>query len=218
MIICALNERDSLPRVLARLPQWVSEVLLVDGRSTDGTVETARRIYPGIKIVTQTGRGKGDALRCGISAAGGRIIVTLDADGATDPAEMGRFIAPLQSGYDFAKGSRFKEKTPSPRPLHRVFGNFVITSAFNILFGARYTDVCSGYNAFWKEKILGVDLQSADGFENEPLFNARVRKAGLKVVEVSHTDGGRFAGEVKEKSWRQGPKALKSLFRERFFG
>ena len=86
VVIPALNEAESLPHVLPRIPRDVHEVILVDGRSDDGTCEVARSLMPGIKIVKQEGRGKGAALRAGFAAATGDIIVHLDADGSTDPA------------------------------------------------------------------------------------------------------------------------------------
>ena len=97
-------------------------------------------------------------------------------------------------------------------------GNWIITLTFNILFCTWYTDLCSGYNAFWKKVTEETNLWSTDGFENEPLINTRVRKRGLKVIEVSHMDPGRLGGDIKEESWRQGFKAIKSIFRERFCG
>ena len=92
VVIPALNEAANLPHVLPKIPPWVCEVLLVDGRSTDDTVEVARRLRPGIRIVTQEGRGKGAALRTGFASARGDIIVTLDADGSTDPGEIPAFV------------------------------------------------------------------------------------------------------------------------------
>ncbi|MFC2072337.1 glycosyltransferase family 2 protein [Chloroflexota bacterium] len=216
VLICTLNERENLLYVLPKIPAWVDEVLLVDGRSTDGTVEVAQKLCPRVKIVYQPGKGKGDALKCGIQYASGDIIITLDADGATDPSEIEKFIEPLLNGYDFAKGSRFLNGLPENKPLHRLLGNLLITITFDVLFFRRYTDLCSGYNAFWRKKLEGVDIWSADGFENEPLVNTRVMKYGLKVIEVGHIDGGRIAGNVKESSWRQGFKAIKGIVRERF--
>lgn len=213
-LICTLNEEDSLPQVLPKVPGWVDEVLIVDGHSTDNTIKVARDLCPRAKIILQTGRGKGGALKTGIKEAGGDIIVTLDADGATDPAEIDKFITPLLNGYDFAKGTRFLRGMP-PRPLHRILGNWIITLMFDVLFGCRYTDLCSGYSAFWRGKLEGLDLLSDDDFENEPLINARVKKYGLKVIEVGHSDRDRIAGEVKETSWRQGFKAIKGIIRER---
>src|SRR5438874_3464109 len=107
VVIPALNEADCLPHVLPRLPAWVDEVLLVDGQSTDGTVDIARRLRPDVRIVAQQGRGKGAALRTGLMQATGDIIVTLDADGSTDPSEIPAFVGALLAGADFAKGSRF---------------------------------------------------------------------------------------------------------------
>jgi len=218
VLICTLNEADNLPYVLPQIPQWVDEIFLVDGHSTDRTVEVARELKPDIKVLYQPGKGKGDALKCGIKHASGDIIVTLDADKATDPQEMHKFIEPLLDGYDFAKGSRFVQGFPPNKPKHRILGNLIITITFNILFFRRYTDLCSGYNAFWKNTVKEINLRASDGFENEPLINTRIRKKGLKVIEVGHLDQGRAKGEVKESSWRQGFKAIKTIVRERFRG
>jgi len=218
VIICTLNEEESLPYVLPNIPEWVDEILLVDGHSTDNTVEVAKTIRPEIKVLYQPGKGKGDALRHGIKHTTGDIIVTLDADKATDPEEMPKFIQPLLNGYDFAKGSRFLQGFPPNKPRHRILGNWIITITFNILFFRRYTDLCSGYNAFWRAAIEQINPWSSDGFENEPLINTRIRKAGLRVIEVGHLDQGRDKGEVKESSWRQGFKAIKSILRERLRG
>ena len=217
-LICTLNEEENLPHVLPKIPEWVGEVLLVDGHSTDNTVEIAKKLRPDIRILYQSGRGKGDALRCGIKNASGDIIVTLDADGSTDPDEMSKFIKPLVNGYDFVKGSRFIKGSAKNKPPHRVLGNLIIVLTFDLLFLRAYTDLCSGYNAFWKKAMERVNLYSPDGFENEPLISTRVTKAGLKVIEVGHFDQGRVKGEVKELSWRQGFKAIKAILRERFRG
>lgn len=204
--------------VLPKIPQWVDEILLVDGRSTDRTVEVAKGIHPEIRVVYQSGEGKGDALRCGIEQARGHIIVTLDADGSTDPEEMPKFIKPLLNGYDFAKGSRFLQGFPRNKPWYRILGNWIITLTFDVLFFSKYTDLCSGYNAFWKTAIEQANPWLPDGFENEPLINCRVRKKGVKVTEVGHLDTGRLQGDIKELSWRQGFKAIKTIIRERFRG
>ena len=139
VVICTFNEADNLPYVLPKIPDWVDEVILVDGHSTDNTVEVARKLRPDIRILYQPGRGKGDALKHGIGQASGDIIVTLDADGATDPEDMSKFIQPLLNGYDFAKGSRFIKGSTEDKPRHRIVGNWVITLTFGLLFFKRYT-------------------------------------------------------------------------------
>jgi glycosyltransferase involved in cell wall biosynthesis len=217
VLICTLNEAENLPHVIPGIPEWVYEILLVDGNSTDNTLAVATRLKSDIRILRQPGRGKGDALRHGLAQAQGDIVVTLDADGATDPAELDKFIQPLLNGYDFVKGTRFGLGFPRNKPWYRILGNWIITLTFDTLFLARYTDLCSGYNAFWKKRVLEAGcLPDGDGFENEPLINSRVRKQHLKVVEVAHRDSGRISGSVKEHAWRQGFKAIKCIVRERF--
>jgi len=144
-LICTLNEAANLPDLLPRIPDWVDEVLLVDGHSADETVEIARRLRPDIRVLFQP--GKGDALRYGIKQASGDIVVTLDADGTTDPEDLHLFVEPLLSGYEFVKGSRFSRGLPANKPKHRMFGNFLIAMTFNVLYFRMYTYLFSGYNS-----------------------------------------------------------------------
>lgn len=215
VLICSLNEAPNLSYVLPKIPSQVGEVLLVDGHSTDGTVEVAKRLRPDIRVLYQPGQGKAEALRYGIEQATGEIIVTLDADGETDPDDMPRFIEPLLEGYDFVKGSRFATGWKH-KPPHRLLGNFVIANTCNILYGTKFTDLCSGYNAFWKSVTDRVYLWDDDGWNFEPLMIARVLRAGLKVLEVPQKYGGRSGGESKLSSWGQGFTSIKVLVRERF--
>ncbi len=203
VLICTLNEEENLPYVLPKIPEWVDEILLVDGHSTDNTIEVAKKTCPEIKVLYQPGKGKGDALKYGIEHASGDIIVTLDADGQTDPEDIRRFIEPLLNGYDFAKGARLAHGRPPDMPWHRWFGNKVLATTCNILHGTRYTDVCSGYNAFWKKAINKINL-SSNGFEMEQEMNVKVKKAGLKVIEVPCQDKGRVGGDSKVSDLKQG--------------
>src|ERR1700682_5888776 len=106
-VVPSRNEAQNLHYVLPYIPPMVSEVILVDGHSTDDTIAVAKQLLPDIRVINQTRKGKGDALRIGFAAATGDIIVMIDADGSTDPAEIPSYIEALLSGYDFAKGSRF---------------------------------------------------------------------------------------------------------------
>jgi len=217
VLICTLNEAENLAHVLPSIPEWVDEVLIVDGHSTDDTVRVVKEVLPRAHVVLQPGTGKGDALKLGVKEATGDIIVTMDADGATDPTDLEKFIKPLLDGYDYAKGTRFTRGTKRNRPWYRLLGNNIITLTFNTVFNTKYTDICSGYNAFRKNKFMeAVPPWPADGYENEPFINSRVRKGNLKVIEIPHSDGGRISGEVKERSFRQGFKAIKTILRERF--
>lgn len=215
-LICALNEEENLPYVLPKIPEWIDEVLLVDGHSTDNTVVVAKKLCPDIHILYQPNGGKNDALKYGVAHASGDIIVTLDADGSTDPGEISRFIEPLLNGYDFAKGSRFQNTRPVRMPWYRHFGNWVLVTETNLIFGTKYTDLCSGYNAFWKKAWERIDFP--DEFGYEPLITLRARKAGLKIAEISCNDRGRIFGSSKLSNWKQGWGAFKAILKERFRG
>ncbi|MGH3051879.1 MAG: glycosyltransferase family 2 protein [Gaiellaceae bacterium] len=202
--------------MLPALDPNLDEVVLVDGASEDGTVETAQRLWPRVRTVTQAGSGKGDALRTGFAAATGDIIVMLDADGSADPAEIPAFVGALRSGADFAKGSRFLHGAGTDDiTLYRRFGNWVFVLLVRLLFGGRYSDLCYGYNAFWKDVLPALRLNS-DGFEIEAAMNIRALKARLKVVEVASFEGRRVHGASKLRTVADGWRVLKTILRERF--
>lgn len=214
VVIPARNEAANLPHVLPRIPEWVDEVILVDGQSTDGTADVARAVRPGIRIVAQTGRGKGDALRLGFAAAGGDIVVAMDADGSTDPAELASFVEALAAGADLAKGSRYLEGGGSDdlSPL-RLVGNAALTALVRLLFGARYTDLCYGYFAFWRRVLPKLSLEG-DGFEIETLINVSALRAGLEVAEVPSFEGKRIHGESNLRAFADGWRVLRAIVRE----
>jgi glycosyltransferase involved in cell wall biosynthesis len=215
-VIPTLNEAANLPHVLARMPAIVGEVIIVDGNSVDDTLAVARMVRPDVRIVLQDGLGKGNALACGFAAARGEIIVMLDADGSTDPAEIPRFVSALLDGGDFAKGSRFNAGGGSAdiTPLRRA-GNRVLSLAVNTLFGTRYTDLCYGYNAFWRHCLPHMSVTCV-GFEVEALINVRVARAGLDVREVASVEHPRLSGTSNLRVVRDGLRILSTIVRERF--
>ena len=215
IVIPAMNEVDNLADVFSRIPPGVFELILVDGFSTDGTVERAQELWPDVKIVNQTGWGKGNALDCGFRAATGDIIVMLDADGSTDPAEIPRFVAALLTGADFAKGSRFITGGGSEDITKlRHFGNWALTRIVNAMWGVKYTDLCYGYNAFWRR--CHIDLRpDLSGFEIETLINVRAAKLGLKVMEVPSFEWSRNHGISNLNARRDGMRVLRTIIGER---
>src|ERR1700759_4207845 len=186
VVIPALNEARNLPHVFANMPPDIHEVILVDGYSVDGTVDVARAQWPGIRITAQTRTGKGNALACGFALASGDIIAAVDADGSADPSEIPRFVQALVDGADFAKGTRFAAGGGSTDLTRlRRTGNHVLTSLFNATYGSRYSDLCYGFNVFWRRhaEVLRLDSTSpgpsagsrlwGDGFEIETLIHVR---------------------------------------------
>ncbi|GAB7048160.1 hypothetical protein JCM9534A_32860 [Catenuloplanes indicus JCM 9534] len=226
VIVPALNEARNLPHVLGAMPD-VDEVILVDGGSVDDTVETARRLLPGIRVIQQGRKGKGNALACGFAAATGDIIVMIDADGSTDPGEIPRFVEALRRGADFAKGSRFVASGGSADITGiRRLGNKALSLFVNVLFRTRYSDLCYGYNAFWTAHlpIFGLDHTTprpangewlwGDGFEIETLLNLRVARAGLRVEEVPSYEHERIHGVSNLNAITDGLRVLRTIMRE----
>lgn len=215
VVIPALNEGLNLPHVLARLPPSVFEVIVVDGHSTDDTAAAARAAFPGVTVVTQDGRGKGNALRCGFGMCRGDIIVALDADGSTDPAEIPLFVAALRCGADLAKGSRFACGAGSvDLTVTRRIGNRLLTVLVNLAFRARFSDLCYGYLAFWTMH-LGQLSPDCAGFEIEAQLNLRACRSGLRICEVPSLEYGRMHGASNLRAFRDGWRVLVTIARER---
>ena len=192
VVVPAFNEARNLEIVLPRLRKY-HQVVVVDGGSTDDTVASVRRVAPWAELIDQTRRGKSNALVCGFARATGDVIVMFDADGSADPAEIDRFVEALVDGADFAKGSRSLPTGGSDDiTIIRGLGNRGLTWLTNVMFRARFTDLCYGYNAFWRSVVprLGLpDVQPGamvwgDGFEIETVLNCRVARARLAVTEV----------------------------------
>jgi glycosyltransferase involved in cell wall biosynthesis len=228
VVIPCLNEERNLPYVFERLPRDVAEVVLVDGGSVDATVETARRLWPGIVVLHQSRKGKGNALACGFAAATGDIVVMIDADGSTDPAEIPRFVEALVAGADVAKGSRFLPGGGSMdiTKLRKV-GNWGLSTIVNVLFGTHYSDLCYGYNAFWRHALPFFDLPDihasapagktmlwGDGFEVETLINIRVAGHRLRVAEVPSVESERIHGASNLNAFSDGKRVLWTILQE----
>jgi hypothetical protein len=214
VVVPAMNEEKNIGQVLSELPGGLHEVILVDGNSHDNTIEAARQAYPEIRVTTQSGRGKGDAFRTGFAAVTGNLVVMLDADGSADPAEIPRFVAALEAGADFAKGSRFLEGGGSADITGlRSLGNSVLSGTANLLHGTNFTDLCYGYNAFWSRCLPFISLD-VPGFEVETLINLRMASAGMKITEVPSYEKERISGQSNLKTFRDGFRVLGTILRE----
>jgi glycosyltransferase involved in cell wall biosynthesis len=229
VVIPAMNEARNLPHVFALIPPTVHEVILVDGHSVDDTVAVARELWPGVRIVAQNRIGKGNALACGFAAATGDIIAMIDADGSADPGEIPAFVRALLSGADFAKGTRSGEGGGSEDLTRlRRTGNRVLTALFNACYKTGYSDLCYGYNVFWRRHLPVLDLDSTtpvpdngdgrlwgDGFEIETLIHIRVAKSGLKVTEVPSFERSRIHGVSNLNAFSDGTRVLRTILTER---
>jgi len=227
VVIPARNEARNLPYVLQRIPGDVFEVILVDGQSVDDTVAVAHEAMPGIVVVRQSRSGKGNALAAGFVACAGDYIVMMDADGSMNPKEMGQFVAALDGGADYAKGSRFLAGGGSDDiTTMRRIGNRALNGLTNALFGTKYSDLCYGYNAFRRECLPMLALPDAtdtttpsqwgDGFEIETLITLRMARTDLVVREVPSFESCRRFGSSNLRTLRDGLRVLRTIIRERF--
>jgi glycosyltransferase involved in cell wall biosynthesis len=228
VVIPTLNEARNLPHVFARLPPDVHEVIVVDGHSVDGTLAVARSLRPDVRVVLQTRKGKGNALACGFAAATGDVIAMVDADGSADPAELPRFVQALVAGSHFAKGSRYAAGGGSTDLTRiRSLGNRALSAFVNLCYGTKYTDLCYGYNVFWRSAVPVLDLDATspppasgaplwgDGFEVETLINIRVARAGLTVTEVPSFEHPRIYGLSNLRAVSDGLRVLRTILYER---
>jgi hypothetical protein len=214
VVVPAMNEARNIGPVLEQLPEGLHEVILVDGNSEDDTIEAARSAYPEIRVLVQSGRGKGDAFRTGFAAVTGNLVVMLDADGSADPAEIPRFVEALEAGADFAKGSRYLPGGGSTDITGlRSMGNRVLSGSANLLHGTHFTDLCYGYNAFWARCLPFIALD-VPGFEVETLINLRIAGAGMKITEVPSYELDRIHGESNLKTFRDGFRVLGTILGE----
>jgi glycosyltransferase involved in cell wall biosynthesis len=215
LVVPALNEERNLVYVLPRIPALVDELIVVDGGSRDRTVEVARRLRPDARVLRQPGTGKGDALAHGFAAARGELIVIMDGDASNNPAEIAAFVAALEAGADYAKGSRFVPGGGSADlTVVRRLGNRVLRGLVNTLYRTRYSDLCYGFNAVRASRLAQLDV-GCEGFEVEALLTCQVARAGLPVIEVPSFESKRLHGASNLRPVRDGLRIVRIILRER---
>ncbi|MCU0596811.1 MAG: glycosyltransferase family 2 protein, partial [Desulfobacterota bacterium] len=193
----------------------------VDDGSTDGTTELIRtRIEKEVtKVIYHPGNmGKGAAIRSGLAAVTGDIVLIQDADLEYDPAEYPKLIAPIVEGKaDVVFGSRFMGEGP-----HRVHmfwhyvGNKILTLLSNMFTNLNLTDMETCYKVFRSEVIKRIRIEE-NGFGLEPELTAKVAKLHCRVYEVGISYYGRSYGEGKKITWKDGIKALYVIVRYSLF-
>lgn len=213
LVIPTKNEAANIAYVLEQVPACVDEIILVDAHSVDATVVTATFCRSDVRVVTQPGTGKGDALRTGFLAATGDVIVMMDADGSMSPQEIPRMLYFLANGYDYVKGSRFIGGGASLDITRlRRAGNHGLVFMLNHLYDTHLTDLCYGFCAFHRRYLSFLDL-STPGFEIETQMTICALRAGLRVAEVPSLEMPRRAGRSNLHTFRDGTRVLRTLLR-----
>jgi glycosyltransferase involved in cell wall biosynthesis len=213
LVIPTRNEAANIAWVLEQVPSCVTEIVVVDGHSSDATLVTARSARPDIRVVMQSGIGKGDALAAGFAASTGDIVLMIDADGSMSPLEIPHFLYFLTHGYDFVKGSRFVAGGGSLdiTPLRRN-GNRALMRLVSSLYEASLTDLCYGFIGFHRRYLEYVDL-STPGFEVETRMVISAIQAGLRMAEVPSLELPRRSGTSNLRTFRDGTRVLRTVLR-----
>jgi len=194
------------------------EIIVINDGSSDGT----RKVLDGLPanvclhiVHAERNRGKGHAIRLGLSAARGDVVAIQDADLELDPAQLAMLVAPLLAGEtDVVYGSRFLAGTPDA-PRLTLIANRTLTSLTNLLFGSAITDMETCYKVMRTSVARSLGL-TADRFDIEPEITARLLKAGHTIVEHPVTFQPRSRAAGKKIGWRDGVAAVRVLFRHRF--
>ena len=215
IIIPTLNEEKNLKKLLPEIGKIMKgqnyEIIVVDGHSSDRTVEVAKALK--CRVVYES-EGKGNALLVGFRKAKGSIIVMMDADLSHRPKELKLLIESIRAGYDGAFGSRFLlGGGTNDMTFIRKIGNKLFIYLVNLLWGAHYSDLCYGYRAFKKSALRRLQL-TEKGFGIETEMSIEASEKGLKIIEIPSFEKKREKGAGKLRTFRDGWAILRTIIRK----
>ena len=227
IVIPTFNEIGGMEVIMPRIKrEWYDQLIIVDGGSTDGTIEYAKRNnYP---IYVQTRRGLRQGLREAHELIRGDIIITFSPDGNCIPELIPQLIEKMKDGYDMVIVSRYAEEAKShDDDILTSFGNRLFPIMINCLFGGNYTDSLGIYRAYKKDIIDRLEIHDDPKFLHkaedagiligwEPKLSIRCAKRKLKVSEIPGDEPRRICGKRKMEPFRTGPILLGEIIYEIF--
>lgn len=227
LLIPTLNEVEGMKKIMPLIKkEWYDQLLIVDGQSTDGTIEYAKTM--GYPIVIQQKKGMRHAYMEALPYITGDVILTFSPDGNSLPELIPACINKLKEGYNMVIVSRYAPGAKSyDDDTITAFGNWLFTTLINLFHGGHYTDAMVIYRAYSKKLIFDLDLDKDDSYEKEerlfktriswePLLSIRCAKRKLKVAEIPGDEPPRAGGERKLQVWRWGAAYLFEIIREIF--
>src|SRR3990167_6155791 len=227
LLIPTLNEIHGMKTIMPLVKkEWYDQLLIVDGQSTDGTIEYAKQM--GYPLVIQKKKGMRNAYMESLPHITGDVILTFSPDGNSIPELIPECIKKMKEGYDMVIVSRYAEGAKSyDDDLITGFGNKLFTTFINFFHRAHYTDAMVIYRAYKKNLIYDLDLDKDSSYETEerlfktniswePLLSIRAAKRKLKIDEIPGDEPARVGGERKLQIWRWGAAFLYQTIREMF--
>jgi len=212
VLIPTLNEGKTIAGIVREFKSFgYSNILVIDGRSTDDTVEKARS--EGAEVVIQSGTGKGQAVSQAFSLIKSKYVVMLDGDGTYLPEEADKLLEPVITGIaDHVIGNRFANYQKGAFTGLNLFGNKILNRIFGFAYGVWLEDILSGYRAFTNTAIKQLELNTT-GFEVETEITVECVKKDLKTVEVPITYLARVSGAAtKLQPLRDGLRIASTIF------
>ncbi len=221
VIVPVFNERTTVAEVIRRIRAvdlpLEREVVVVDDGSSDGTDKVLSALGDStVRILShRANAGKGAAVRTGMEAVRGDLVLIQDADLEYDPEDWPKLLDPILRGKArVVYGSRFTGERKNMLPLHWI-GNRFLSLVTNILYSSTLSDMETCYKLFDRKVIEGITVES-DRFDFEPEITAKILRRGFRIYEVPISYAGREAAEGKKITWHDGLGALKALIRYRF--
>ncbi|MDP1852709.1 MAG: glycosyltransferase family 2 protein [Candidatus Omnitrophota bacterium] len=217
LVIPTFNEIDGMKAVMPKIKkEWVDQIIVVDGNSTDGTSEYAQSL--GYPVVQQKLKGLVNAYQGALDAAIGDIIITFTPDGNSVPELIPPLVEEMKKGYDLVIVSRYLKGAKSyDDDVVTAFGNWMFTAMINVLFGGHYTDTLVGFRA-WKKSLFQLDNRYVKMAGFEPLVAIRCAKQKLKVGEIPGDEPKRIGGIRKNRPLINGSYILLLILQEIFCG
>jgi glycosyltransferase involved in cell wall biosynthesis len=227
LLIPTLDEIDGMKTIMPKIKkEWYDQLLIVDGQSSDGTVEYAKE--KGYQVIVQKKKGMRHAYMESLPFITGDVILTFSPDGNSIPELIPHCFKKMEEGYDMVIVSRYAAGARSyDDDAITAFGNKMFTTFINLLHGAHYTDAMVIYRAYKKSLISALDLDKDSSYEFEeklfhtniswePLLSIRCAKRKLKVADIPGDEPAREGGERKLQVLRWGAAYMYEVFREIF--